>query len=430
MTSAGRPRRRALLCLLPGLGDALTASCIVRRLRGADFDVDVLAMLPPVGEYARSLAEVCEVHLLPMLTRPWSSIGKLFGLRFRRYDLCIVPFPATRWQYALVALIVGAHKTVIHDYGGAASALSASVRAVQVSLRGGHRMSENNRLADALGLPADPGTGYLIPNEWRATRRIGNLLGVHTGTMIYKGNEARRWPFDRFVEVIRMQVREHGRRIRVFVGPNEAEDERRLRSDLADIDVEIVKDTLEGAALKLAECEVFVGNDAGLGHVASGLGVKTLVIFGMTNPVRALPVGSAIALRPSACPPCHDEGMRTFSCVRSIGFRCPLKILRCSGSATRSTGSSPRITSWVRFPISVHSQCMDASIGAMSKSDSDERAQFYDEYVLREQGDLREDRIRRSSPLYRSGSMPSWISAVGVARCYALFANDSERRDS
>ena len=279
-------------------------------------------MLMPVAEYARSLADVGEVHLLPMLTRPGPSIAKLFALRFRRYDLCIVPFPATRWQYAFVALVVGARKTAIHDYGGAASALSASMGALRVTLRGGHRVSENSRLGDALGLPPDPGTGYLIPNVWGAAGRTKGLLGVHTGTMIYKGNEARRWPFDRFVDVIRLQVREQGRPVRVFVGPNEADDERRLRRDLADIDVEIVKDTLEGAASKLVECEVFVGNDAGLGHVASGLGVKTLVIFGMTNPVRALPVGSAVALRPSPCPPCHDEGMRTFSCVRSIGFRC------------------------------------------------------------------------------------------------------------
>jgi ADP-heptose:LPS heptosyltransferase len=322
MTPARRLRRRALLCLLPGLGDALTASSIVRRLRAADIDVDVMAMLPPVAEYARALTEIREVHLLPMLTRPWACVSQLVGLRLRRYDLCIVPFPATRWQYALVALVVGARKTVIHKYGGAASMLSSAMRAVQVALLGGHRMSENNRIANALELPSDPGNGYLVPDEWRSPHRTKGLLGVHTGTMIYKGNEARRWPFDRFVEVIRRQVREPGRRVRVFVGPNEADDERRLRGDLADVDVEIVKDSLESAALKLSECEVFVGNDAGLGHIASGLAVKTLVIFGMTDPVRALPVGSAVALRPSSCPPCHDEGMRSFSCVRSIGFRC------------------------------------------------------------------------------------------------------------
>ena len=43
----------------------------------------------------------------------------------------------------------------------------------------------------------------------------------------------------------------------------------------------------------------------------------------------------------------------------------------------------------------------------MSKSDSDERAQFYDEYVLREQGDLREDRIRKII-----GALPERIDVV------------------
>jgi ADP-heptose:LPS heptosyltransferase len=86
--------------------------------------------------------------------------------------------------------------------------------------------------------------------------------------------------------------------------------------------IEIVRASLPIAARALSECDVFVGNDAGLAHLAAGLGVKTIALFGMTNPARAIPIGPAVALRPSSCPPCHDEGMRDFRCTLNINYRC------------------------------------------------------------------------------------------------------------
>jgi len=75
-------------------------------------------------------------------------------------------------------------------------------------------------------------------------------------------------------------------------------------------------------AAHLAGRTFLLGNDAGFAHLASGLGVKTVTLYGMTDPVRSQPVGESIAVRPSSCPPCHDEGMRTFACVLDIGYRC------------------------------------------------------------------------------------------------------------
>ena len=50
--------------------------------------------------------------------------------------------------------------------------------------------------------------------------------------------------------------------------------------------------------------------------------MKTLALYGMTSEVRGAPIGQAIALRPSSCPACHDEGSAGFECVRNIGYRC------------------------------------------------------------------------------------------------------------
>jgi ADP-heptose:LPS heptosyltransferase len=315
------PRRNALLCLLPGLGDAITASSIIRRLDSGGVAIDVLVMLRPVAEYAEALREVRNTYYAPMLTAPQHALGLLKELRDAKYDCCIVPFPATRWQYAFVARSVGAKRIVIHQYGGLSAAIVAARSTTFVRLRGGHRMAENERIADALDLPPDFAKGYLVPDVWRSVR-IPGVLGIHPGSMLYKGNEARRWPFSQFIALIKLQAGRSLRRVRVFLGPNEVADAERFSLELAPYNVEILQLPLDQAARKLSECEVFVGNDAGFAHLASGLGVKTIALFGMTNPERAVPLGPAMALRPSPCPPCHDEGLRDFSCALGIQYRC------------------------------------------------------------------------------------------------------------
>jgi ADP-heptose:LPS heptosyltransferase len=314
--------RTALVLLLPGLGDALAASPILRGLSRAGWSLDAMTMLESVTEYACALGAVRDVVELPLLARPAAAARPLLHLRSRRYDLCVLPFPATRWQYTFVARAVGAKELYTHEYGGISSVIARTARSLRPTLRGGHRIAENLRLARALGLErSDDELEYFIPPAWRR-EHVAGVLGIHPGSMAYKGNEMKRWPYDRFVELARLQAG-RGRRVRFFLGPNEANEASRIDQDLRGVEgVSVVRERLGEAAARLAECEVFVGNDAGFTHLASGLGVKTLGLFGMTSEVRGIPVGSGVAFRPSPCPACHDEGMHGFDCVLRLGYRC------------------------------------------------------------------------------------------------------------
>jgi ADP-heptose:LPS heptosyltransferase len=315
----------ALVLLLPGLGDALAAGPILRGLSGDGWTIDALTMHEPVSEYLRALALVRDIVELPLRPRATDALRAVRALRKQRYDACILPFPATRWQYAVIARGAGAGKLWMHEYGGAASAVARTARNARVPLRGGHRLVENLRLARALGLqPNDRDLEYLVPAAWRADR-IAGTVGIHPGSMAWKGNEAKRWPYERFVALARSQTAS-GRTVRFFLGPHEENEARRAEEDFRGHEgISIVCRPLAEAARRLAECEVFVGNDAGFSHLASGLGVKTLALFGMTSEVRGVPVGPSVALRPSLCPACHDEGSRDFDCVRRIGYRCILR---------------------------------------------------------------------------------------------------------
>ena len=49
--------------------------------------------------------------------------------------------------------------------------------------------------------------------------------------------------------------------------------------------------------LGLLSCaDGFVGNDSGIMHLAAGLGVKTLAVFGPTNPAVYGPIGPAVTV--------------------------------------------------------------------------------------------------------------------------------------
>jgi ADP-heptose:LPS heptosyltransferase len=312
----------ALVLLLPGLGDALASGPILRGLQRDGWTMDVLLMHPPVREYLEELAIVRNVTELPLRPGVRDAMHAVAELRPRRYDLAILPFPATRWQYQALARGAGARVLVAHAYGGAADLIVRSQRSRRVPLRGGHRIAENLRLAQAAGLTGSSNDlEYWVPDAWRAERTAG-LLGVHPGSMAWKGNDAKRWPYENFVGIARRHAASGGT-VRFFVGPHEEREATRAADDLRGYaGISIVREPLADAARRLAQCEAFVGNDAGFSHLAAGLGVKTLALYGMTSEVRGAPIGQAIALRPSSCPACHDEGSAGFECVRNIGYRC------------------------------------------------------------------------------------------------------------
>ncbi len=313
------------MLLLPGLGDALAAGPLLRGFRRDSWTVDALTMHPPVSEYLQVLGIVRETIELPLRPTATDALRTVVALRPRRYDACILPFPATRWQYTLVARGVGARKLWMHEYGGASSAIARTTRSERVPLRGGHRLAENLRLARAIGLtPGEEDRAYWVPSVWHSPR-IPGMIGIHPGSMAWKGNEVKRWPYERFAELARYSAA-CGRSVRFFLGPHEVNEAARADQDFRGSEgITIVREPLAQAARKLAECEVFVGNDAGFSHLAAGLGVKTLALYGMTSEVRGAPIGPAVALRPSLCPACHDEGLRGFECVRKIDYRCILR---------------------------------------------------------------------------------------------------------
>ncbi|HZO95350.1 MAG TPA: glycosyltransferase family 9 protein [Candidatus Baltobacteraceae bacterium] len=314
--------RRALVLLLPGLGDAMMATPALRALResGAFTSADALAMLPAVAEYARGSGLFDDVTLVEMLALgPAAVAARLLPLRARRYDLVVLPYPAVKWQYHAVARVIGARRVLTHAYPSNRF-VYAGMRATRVPLRPVHNIEQNLALTGADGGPAD--RSYTVPPAWLAGDvPRERVVAFHAGTMKYHGNDGKRWPLEHFVALGR-RLQGEGVGVAFVIGPNEEEDWERLPPDVRAGFGEIRGD-LDAVARRLRSALALVSNDSGVAHVGAALGLPTLVLYGMTDP-RLLqpPSPSTIALRPSACPPCYSPARTTFSCVRGIGFRC------------------------------------------------------------------------------------------------------------
>jgi ADP-heptose:LPS heptosyltransferase len=140
------------------------------------------------------------------------------------------------------------------------------------------------------GRPAQPlSPGVLeFPEEERrhaesATRDLPEgFVAVHPGS----GSPAKNWPFERFVEAARVLA--GGRRWLLVAGPAERELE-------PPADAVLARDwPLRLLAAALARAGLFLGNDAGVSHLAAAAGAPTLALFGPTDPALWAPVGPRV----------------------------------------------------------------------------------------------------------------------------------------
>jgi len=151
--------------------------------------------------------------------------------------------------------------------------------------------------------------GYELGPAIRLTARgtAGHVIGVSPGAA-YGG--AKRWLPERFAEAAVSIARERGAQVAVFGSQEEVTICETVRALVAAAGV-----TCQNFAgvTPLAEfiemaagCELFLTNDSGAMHVASALGVPTVVVFGATDDEATGPTGewSRVVRHPVECSPC------------------------------------------------------------------------------------------------------------------------------
>ena len=147
----------------------------------------------------------------------------------------------------------------------------------------------------------------LPPNDWtdHASRYFESCLNfsalppvrlsIEAGAMVHdgvihsgSGSPDKNWPRERFYLLADM-LQESGRSVAWCLGPAESE-----QSGLRERDTIIHSETLVELAGQLATAQLYIGNDSGITHLSAALGVKTVVVFGATNPAVWAPMGEHV----------------------------------------------------------------------------------------------------------------------------------------
>jgi ADP-heptose:LPS heptosyltransferase len=123
-----------------------------------------------------------------------------------------------------------------------------------------------------------------------------------------------------FIRLAQQLMRQGKTKLLIIEGPAESGLGREVAKALPPGEVILAESvTLSLLAAILERCVSFVGNDSGLAHLAAGLGVPSIVLFGPTLPQHWAPLGRhVVALRNSpGCVACIS-GSGEHTCLNNI----------------------------------------------------------------------------------------------------------------
>ena len=307
------------------VGDTVLAQPVFDALAASGRKVTVLAR-----PHLRSLLSLMP-SVSDSLTRSTSDEQTVEAMRARRFDETVIlpnsfrsawlPFRArvpTRWGYG----------GRFPSWSFRSPLLKPSVRRRKVS--GRHQSADYQELLEAMDAP--------VPNIWQPHLALSkeaqttgrDLLararvapGPAPVVGLFAGAEfgpSKRWPWRRFVALARDLRRTRPEvRIVLIAGPKELWLAVRIHEETGKIHPVVGPDLdLAGLAAVLDQLDLLVTNDSGPMHLAAGLGVACVALFGPTDPTRTRPVGHQhqVLYTDRWCSPCFRK-------------RCPLIHHRC-----------------------------------------------------------------------------------------------------
>jgi ADP-heptose:LPS heptosyltransferase len=149
--------------------------------------------------------------------------------------------------------------------------------------------------------PPHPLKSLVPPPEIQPARRRAILA-------IGAGDPIRVWPMERYAEVARHLIGEHGLDIVILGGPAEQQDADRLKTLLAPLPSQsAIGLPLDQLPAYVAGAALCICNGSGISHMAAALGVPTICILGGTSRMEVWHPGGANAVSlggRTMCQPC------------------------------------------------------------------------------------------------------------------------------
>jgi lipopolysaccharide heptosyltransferase II len=300
------------------LGDAVMSVPAVQAIRRGRPDARVTIVTPEkLADFWRQVQEVDEVI-------PISPEENVFAvgrkLRASNFDVAIL-FPNSL-RVALEIWLAGIPRRVGYP-GHHRRALLDPVfvgKKKKTPARPKHQVHHYLELARFIGAAADDLIRRPPVDEQRPLRAAGRLvLGLCPGA---EYGPAKRWLPEGFAEVMRRIHEATGCEWKLFgVGKDREVGDVILTTAAIPATDLIGKTSLAELIAELRTCDLLLTNDTGTMHLAAFLGVRTISLFGSTEPALTGPLGTShrILRHHVECSPCFlRECPIDFRCMKAI----------------------------------------------------------------------------------------------------------------
>ena len=144
---------------------------------------------------------------------------------------------------------------------------------------------ENNRPASIILLSALEEIGIYdadpLPRiEMDAAKSDCFDLAVHPGS----GSELKNWPIDKWCEFLDVWLLNNPGRILVVGGEAETGKMSRIKQSIDPAFADFLEnESLPEVSRRLKSSQIFIGHDSGISHLATALGVPSIILWGSTN---------------------------------------------------------------------------------------------------------------------------------------------------
>jgi len=320
------------------IGDAVITIPAVRSIRHAFPDAHISLLVKPwVSEIFKESRDIDEIILYDDNFKGFRGKLKLAKkLREMAFDKAILLQNA--FDAALIAWLSGIPERIGYKRDCRGLLLTKAVPVEKGILQQHQVHYYLNLLKSADIEPADTQPYLrLTDNEKQAAQDLlsscftadkGPLIGINPGATF---GSAKRWPPERFAELIIKVINELNGRVVIFGSHSEIEiadeiiteiNRLKIRMKIEKIGSRILvmagKTDLRELAALISECDVFVTNDSGPMHMASALLVPIVAIFGSTDKTATGPYGEG-----------HRTITKDLPCAPCMKRECPEGHLDC-----------------------------------------------------------------------------------------------------
>lgn len=332
---------KILINALSGIGDAIMFSPALALLKKylPDSQIDMMVMFKQVREIYQNNPAVNNIYYFDFMHQPKSqSFKDAMGLRKNRYDASINVYPSNRKEYNGIQFILGAKKKIAKRYNHYSFRnLDFLNNCLSGEVKDRHNVLQNFDLIKFLAPQAKEeelgGFEIFLTEEENSFAdkyfRENNLnsspvFGFHAGSATLKGHINKRWSAENYIKLRAELNKKYGAKILLFGTEKDVND--KIAAGGGEIVlIPKVNGIMQSLAL-MKKCSLMVSNDTALMHLAAGLQVPTVAIFGYTNYKELYPWKNRhiIVRKDLQCSPCFFNSPKPVQCIYSGSdeFKC------------------------------------------------------------------------------------------------------------